>query len=68
MMTKAKLHDIGKHSDIVIVYNNFNFMEKIRHQVSGRTGTMQSVTTGKAFFGYDIPTSGLLQSMLHEDV
>ena len=68
MIVKMRLCDIRKHSDIVIAYDNFDFMEKIRHQVSGRTGTIQSVTTGKAFFGHDIPDGGLLQSMLHEDI
>jgi hypothetical protein len=38
------------------------------HQVSEKTGVMQSVTTGKVFLGHDIPDGGLRQAMLHENV
>ena len=65
---KARLSNLRKHYNIVIAYNNFDFHENVRHQVSGKIGIIRSVTTGKVFLGHDIPESGLLQTMLHEDV
>src|SRR5436190_19656065 len=46
----------------------FDFHENVWHQVSGKTGVMWSVTTGKVFLGHAIPNGGLLQTMLHDDI
>src|SRR5436305_10862423 len=53
---------------MIISYYNFDFYENVRHQGSGKTGVMRSVTTGKVLLGHDIPDGGLLQAMLHENV
>ncbi len=65
---KARLPDLGKRFNTIVAYDNFDFHENVRHQVSGKTGVMRSVTTGKVFLGHDIPDGGLLQTMLHENV
>ena len=67
IILKARLSDIGKRYNTVVAYDNFDFHVNVRHQVSGKTGIMRSVTTAKVFLGHDIPESGLLRTMLHED-
>jgi hypothetical protein len=67
-LTKAKLREIGQNSNAVVAYDNFDFYEKVKHQVLGDNGMMRSVTTGKVFIGHDIPLEGLQQSMHHPDV
>jgi hypothetical protein len=64
---KAKLPDLGKRFNMVVAYDNFDFHENVQHQVSGKTGIMRSVTTGKVFVGNDIPDGGLLQKMLRKN-
>jgi hypothetical protein len=68
MLKQVRLHEIGKSTNAVVAYDNFDFHEKVKHQVLGDSGVMRSVTTGKVFLGYDIPPEGLQQSMHHPDV
>ena len=67
-LKKGRLREIGQSTNAVVAYDNFDFHEKVRHQVLGDNGMMRSVTTGKVFLGYDIPPEGLQQSMHHPDV
>ena len=65
---KIRLREIGQRANLVAAYDNFDFHEKVKHQVMGDNGKMRSVTTGKAFIGYDIPLEGLQQSMHHPNI
>jgi hypothetical protein len=62
----VRLPDLGKRFNMVVAYDNF--YKNVRHQVSGKTGVMRSVTTGKVFLGHDIPNGGLLQMMLRKNI
>ena len=58
----------GKRPDIVVVYDNFDYKENVTHQRLGDTGTMRNVTTGKLIYGRFMPSDGLRQDMLNEEV
>src|SRR5438876_4872226 len=68
MTLKANLAVKGKDARALVVYDNFEFQENVKHQVIGDHGAMRSVTTGKLIIGIDIPKGGLKQSMLDESV
>lgn len=48
----------------MIIFDNFEFQENVRHQVMGDTGTFHSHTTGLLVQGCQIPPGGLTQDML----
>lgn len=54
--------------DVYIIYDNFDYLERARHQVIGNTGTFHSYTTGKIVRGSCIPEGGLQRRMFHEDM
>jgi len=58
----------GKRPDVIVVYDNFDYKENVKHQRGGDTGTMRNVTTGKLIYGRCMPSDGLRQNMLKEEV
>lgn len=57
---------MGQRDDIVIFYDNFNYMQQARHQVLGDHGIMYNYTTAKVVCGgIRMPEGGLHQSMLN---
>src|SRR5437667_6592657 len=65
---KDKLAVMGKDCRALVVYDNFQFQENIKHQRIGDNATMKSVMTGKLIIGTDIPDGGLKQTLLDESV
>ena len=59
---------MGKDCLALVVYDNFQFQENIKHQRIGDNATMKSVMTGKLIIGTDIPDGGLKQTLLDESV
>lgn len=55
-------------NDFVVVYDNFDYLQRTRHQLIGDTGSFYSYTTGKVIRTSDIPPTGLRQRMLRYDV
>ena len=58
----------GSPPDAIIVYDNFDYYEQVRHQHVGDHGDLKSVTSGKVIYGRHLPLTGLRQDMLHEEV
>jgi hypothetical protein len=58
----------GSRPNAIIVYDNFDYHEQVRHQRVGDHGAMRSVTSGKVIYGRHLPVTGLRQDMLHEEV
>jgi hypothetical protein len=54
--------------NLYIAYDNFEYMEQVRHQVMGDAGSLRRFTTGKLFLGREIPAGGLRQDMLRDGV
>ena len=52
----------------IIVYDNFDYHEQVRHQCVGDHGDLKSVTGGKVIYGRHLLLTGLHQDMLHEEV
>ena len=67
-LKKMRLREIRQNTNIFVAYDNFDFYEKVKHQVLGDNRVMRSVTTSKVFLGHDIPLEGLQQSMHHPNV
>ena len=44
---KANLMAQGRRNDIIVVYDNFEFQENVKHQIIGDQSAMRSVTIGK---------------------
>ena len=65
---KANLMAQGRRNDIIVVYDNFEFQENVKHQIIGEQPELRSVTTGKVISGADIPEGGLKQSMLNQSI
>ena len=63
-----RLREIRQNINALVAYDNFDFHEKVKHQVLGDNGVMRSVTTGKVFLGHDIPLEGLQLSMHHPNI
>lgn len=59
---------MGAASNTIVVYDNFDYLQRVQHQTLGDTGTFYSRTTGKLVFGVSIPNGGLRQSMLRADI
>jgi len=59
---------MAQHEDVVVFYDNFDYLQKPRHQVIGDTGIMYNYTTAKMVLGFQMPQGGLRQSMLHPEV
>jgi hypothetical protein len=59
---------MGAASNTIVVYDNFDYLQRVQHQTLGDTGTFYSRTTGKLVFGVCIPNGGLQQSMLRADI
>lgn len=49
-------------------YDNFDYQERVHHQVIGENSTLRHFTTGKVFLGREIPCGGLRQDMLHNHI
>jgi len=58
----------GRRNDIIVVYDNFEFQENVKHQIIGEQPELRSVMTGKIISGADIPEGGLKQSMLNQSI
>jgi hypothetical protein len=56
------------HENLCIVYDNFDYQERVHHQVIGENTTLRHFTTRKVFLGREIPCGGLRQDMLHNHV
>ena len=65
---KANLMAQGRRNDIIVVYDNFEFQENVKHQIIGEQPELRSVMTGKIISGADIPEGGLKQSMLNQSI
>ena len=59
---------MGAAFNTIVVYNNFDYLQRVRHQTLRDTGTFYSRTTGKLVFGVYMPNGGLQQSMLRADI
>lgn len=59
---------MAQHEDVVVFYDNFDYLQKPRHQVIADHGVMYNYTTAKMVRGFQMPQGGLRQSMLHPDV
>ena len=61
---------MARHDDVVIFYDNFDYLQKARHQTIGDPGTMYNYTTAKLVRAGDsrIPPGGLRQDMIHGDI
>lgn len=70
MLTDIKnlIRSMSSYDDVCVIYDNFDYLERARHQVIGDTGTFHSHTTGKIVRGSCIPAGGLQQRMFHENV
>ena len=62
-----RLTEAGARSDTVIVYDNFDYEERVQHQRVGDHGGMRSVTSGLLLHG-TLPPEGLRQEMLREEI
>lgn len=60
---------MASHDDIVVFYDNFDFLQKSRHQIIGDHGTMYNYTTAKLVRAGEsrIPIGGLRQDMIRHD-
>lgn len=56
------------HENLCIVYDNFDYQERVHHQVIGENSTLRHFTTGKVFLGREITCGGLRQDMLHNHI
>src|SRR5437667_4411747 len=65
---KTNLMAQGRRNDIIVVYDNFEFQENIKHQIIGEQPELRSMMTGKVISGADIPEGGLKQSMLNQSI
>lgn len=55
--------------DITVCYDNFDYMQSVRHQIVGDHGKMYDYTTAKLMRqSFRIPEGGLYQSMLKPEV
>ncbi|KAJ5543532.1 hypothetical protein N7461_009535 [Penicillium sp. DV-2018c] len=60
---------MARHDDITIVYDNFNYVQKVRHRTTAVYRKMYHYTTAKLVRrGNLIPEGGLLQSMLNREL
>ena len=59
---------LKEREDICVVYDNFDYQEQVHHQIIGSNSVLHHFTTGMVFCGRDIPSGGLKQDMLHNDV
>lgn len=64
---KGRFFEAGARSDTVIVYDNFDYEERVQHQRVGDHGVMRSVTSGLLICGI-LPSEELRQDMLREEV
>jgi len=60
---QASISRLKERQNICVVYDNFDYQETI-----GSNSVIHHFTTGKVFCGRDIPSGGLKQDMLHNDV
>lgn len=60
---------MGQLDDIAVFYGNFNYLQKVRHQIVGDHGEMLNYTTAKLVRGGmdRIPPGGLTQDMLRNE-
>lgn len=57
---------MGRRSDIMVFYDNFNYMQKAHHQLISDHSKMYNYTTAKVVCGGSrVPAGGLRQSMLN---
>jgi hypothetical protein len=63
-----RIKDIGKSDTVVTAYDNFEQMEGVSAQRLDNKSSLQSVTTGQAVGGIEIPQGGLRQDMLRRSV
>lgn len=61
---------MAQHDDIVVFYDNFDYLQKARHQIIGDYGKMYNYTTGKLVRAGEsrIPRGGIRQDMIHHDI
>ena len=58
---------MGRRSDIMVFYDNFNYMQKAHHQLISDRSKMYNYTTAKVVCGGSrVPAGGLRQSMLNQ--
>ena len=65
---QASISRLKERENICAVYDNFDYQEQVHHQIIGSNSVLHHFTTGKVFCGRDIPSGGLQQDMLHNDV
>ena len=65
---KVDIQTLSRKHDFCIVYDNFDYQERPRHQVIGDTGTFYSYITGKILRASCFPNGGLRRWMLRPDV
>jgi len=41
------IRDMARHDDIIVYYDNFDYMQKVRHQAISDHGVMYNYTTAK---------------------
>jgi len=60
------IRQMGRRSDIMVFYDNFNYMQKAHHQLISDHSKMYNYTTAKVVCGGSrVPAGGLRQSMLN---
>jgi hypothetical protein len=61
---------MARHDDITVFYDNFNYLQRSRHQVLGDHGKMYNYTTAKLVQAGEsrIPLGGLRQDMIHNEM
>ena len=60
---QISLRRAASHPQSVFVYDNMNFKDTTRHEVSGHAAEMRAVTTAAIVHCPELPLSGLLQEM-----
>src|SRR6266487_3185665 len=59
---KAGLETFGLDQTMYVGYDNFDYVEEVKHQVMGIAPRQRQLTTGRVFSGNNfLPPSGLLQ-------
>src|SRR3954447_7642666 len=62
MIMKARLQEIGRQLNIVLVYDNFDFNEKIKHQTLSIDNLQRQLTTSLVIEDHHMLAGGLQQS------
>ena len=62
--TATRLAKAHTWSNLSVIYDNFNYNEKVGRQTQGHHNEIKNVTSGLLIKCSDIPDGGLLQSML----